>query len=471
MQRWNVCRFHRVSVHRHPTCSTHHPLLPLTETALRFSFCSLYQKGNDGEQRTPAETQHFSEALGSLSRWYAHPKTIILKVTKLPEGYPNGFTFPEGITANQADYYGRGWCYCESSLCNLVKDFDYVLDLANLPLLVSTDAAEEVRAIARACRAGRAVPLLPATFSNVLESKSFTSKKADLQVVSSIYAAGFATRMASAKQFNFTGLQWGDDQVSSLAAVLRGGGLALAEELFLNMNRITDAGIATLATAMCATTDEPPCLSKLATLNLSSNQIGDAGASALIDALGDGALPSLTKIHLEQNLVSVELQHKLNELLTARNGGKEAAETGGAAVGGGAAASDEDATEVAYIQACEAVKGLRKSDLQEVKSMANPPLRIKQTCDAVAILLGQDPKTSSWNNSKKLLNDPKFLTRLLEFDVGQVTTSMLAALDVYLQDETCTPEKLAMIGRLGAALCEWVRGVALVARIRLSASQ
>jgi hypothetical protein len=395
----------------------------------------------------------------------------VLKVTKLPEGYPNGFTFPEGITANQADYYGRGWCYCESSLCNLVKDFDYVLDLANLPPLVSPDAGEEVRAIARACRAGRAVPLLPATFSNVLESKSFTSKKADLQVVSSIYAAGFETRMASAKHFNYTGLQWGDDQISSLAEVLRGGGLALAEELFLNMNRVTDAGIAALASAMRAATGAPPCLSQLVTLNLSSNQIGNAGATALMDALADGALPSLKKIHLEQNQVSIELQHELNELLAARKGGKQAAETGRATVGGGAAASDAEAAEVAYRQACKAVKGLRKSDLQEVKSMANPPLRVKQTCDAVAILLGEDPKkvakTSSW---KKLLNDPNFLTRLIEFDVGQVNTSMLAALDVYLQDETCTPEQLAMIGRLCAALCEWVHGVALVARIRLRCS-
>lgn len=437
------------------------------------SFCSLYQKGNDGEARTPAETHHFSNALSSLSRWYAHPKTIILKVTRLPEDYPKGFTFPEGITANQADYYDRGWCYCESSLCNLVKDFDYVLDLANLPPLVSTDAGEEVRIIARACRAGRAVPLLPATFSNALESKSFTSKKADLQVVSSIYAAGFETRMASAKQFNYTGLQWGDDQVSSLAEVLRGGGLALAEELFLNMNRITDAGIATLASTIRAAKDEPPCLSQLVTLNLSSNQIGNTGANTLMDALGDGALPSLTKIHLEQNQVSVELQHKLNELLVARKDGKEAAEAG--TVSDDDKVSDKEAAEAAFKRACDAVAGLRKSDLQEVKSMANPPLRVKQTCDAVAILLSKDPKkveqTSSWDSSRKLLNDPMFLRRLLEYDLGRVTTSMLEALEVYLQDETCTPEQLAMVGRLGAALCEWVHGVALAARIRLMSSQ
>ena len=115
----------------------------------------------------------------------------------------------------------------------MVKDFDYVLDLAKIPPIALADAREDVRAIARACRAGRAVPLLPATFSDRLASKSFTSKKADLHVVSSIYAEGYRMRMASSKLFNYTGLQWGDEELTSLAQVLwrrpGAGGGALPE--------------------------------------------------------------------------------------------------------------------------------------------------------------------------------------------------------------------------------------------------
>ena len=41
--------------------------------------------------------------------WYSHPKILTLKLTKLPPGYPNGFTFPRGITPNTASYFDRGW--------------------------------------------------------------------------------------------------------------------------------------------------------------------------------------------------------------------------------------------------------------------------------------------------------------------------------------------------------------------------
>ena len=44
--------------------------------------------------------------------WYSHPKLLTLKLTKLPPGYPTGFTFPPGVTPNTADYFDRGWCAC-----------------------------------------------------------------------------------------------------------------------------------------------------------------------------------------------------------------------------------------------------------------------------------------------------------------------------------------------------------------------
>ena len=81
--------------------------------------------GPGGEPRSENDAELFSKALGALSNWYSHPKTVVLKVTTLPAGYPDGFTFAEGTTPNIADYYGRGWCFKEASVANLVKDFDY----------------------------------------------------------------------------------------------------------------------------------------------------------------------------------------------------------------------------------------------------------------------------------------------------------------------------------------------------------
>ena len=83
-------------------------------------FCSLHQKDASGE-RTPNEGLLFGRALSKLSDLYSHQSAFILKITRMPDSYPSGFIFPEGMTANTADYYGRGWCFCESSMGNLVK--------------------------------------------------------------------------------------------------------------------------------------------------------------------------------------------------------------------------------------------------------------------------------------------------------------------------------------------------------------
>lgn len=49
-------------------------------------FCSLMQKGPNGEERTPAQMKLFGLALSNLSDWYSHHKTMVLKLTKMPEG-------------------------------------------------------------------------------------------------------------------------------------------------------------------------------------------------------------------------------------------------------------------------------------------------------------------------------------------------------------------------------------------------
>ena len=68
-----------------------------------FDFMSCFQKGPDGK-RTDKEMALFGKALSNMMVWYAHPKTMTFKLTRLPKGYPNGFTFPEGMKPNMADY-------------------------------------------------------------------------------------------------------------------------------------------------------------------------------------------------------------------------------------------------------------------------------------------------------------------------------------------------------------------------------
>ena len=254
-------------------------------------FMSLHQKDRMG-QRTPSEAALFGLALGGLSEWYSHPCTFVFKITQLPAGYPDGFDFPAGSSPNQADYDGRGWCFCESSLANLVKSSEMVLDLGKL-------GAETVgfSQMQRQCAAGRLPPLSPVAFWEHLQAKAFTSRKADLPTVQSLYAAAFSTRLAAAETLDFGGLGWQDRDLHTLAATLREGAMPRVVQLLLYGNRFTGHGIAdALVPAIAA-----GALGSCTSVNLGSNAIDAFGMAALAAVVEGGGLPACTDMLLGGN--------------------------------------------------------------------------------------------------------------------------------------------------------------------------
>lgn len=234
-------------------------------------FCSLPQKDAHGE-RTPSELALFSKALGSLDQLYSHPKTWILKASRLPRGYPAGFSFPPGSSPNQAAYYDRGWCFCESSMGNLVKSTSMVVDCANF-----SGTKERLPAVLAECLAGRAPPLHPDEFARQLESKSFTSKKADLGTVAALYRRAFEKRVGEAVVLTFHSLGWGDEDAKVLAVAL--GGAPLVRQLKLDRNRIGDEGVAALTASLRA-----GAAPRLETIRLSGNRASVAAMQGLRDA-------------------------------------------------------------------------------------------------------------------------------------------------------------------------------------------
>lgn len=210
--------------------------------------------------------------------WYSHPKLLTFKLTALPKRYPAGFVFPPGVTPNTADYFDRGWCFCESSVSNLVKDFDKVLDLAKFSGMHSRLSDEHLGYVIRECAASRAPPLTPAAFSEQLELKQFTSKKADLATVGGLYEATFTARMGAATQLEYGNLQWGDAEASVLAALISSGALPRCVELLLG-----------------------------------GNEIGDAGCAALAAAVSSGAMPKCKRIFLHGNPASYEAKRAVTD--------------------------------------------------------------------------------------------------------------------------------------------------------------
>ena len=111
-------------------------------------------------------------------------------------------------------------CFCESSVTNMTKDFDYVLDLGKL-----SENTSGLSAIVRECTAGRAPPLTPADFRVALSTKSFTSKKADEEMVARLYESTFKSQFAKAETLRYSSLSWGDAEMETFAKVVASGAL------------------------------------------------------------------------------------------------------------------------------------------------------------------------------------------------------------------------------------------------------
>ena len=136
----------------------------------------------------------------------------------------------------------RGWCFCESSVSNLVKDFDFVLDLAKFD-----ESVTDLREVIVGCAAKRAPPLAPPVFKEDLSTKTFTSPKADRETVGNLYEKEFDEKLGEATFLMYVSLQWTDADVVKLCGAIATGKLVKLEILNLAVNQIGDAGAAALA--------------------------------------------------------------------------------------------------------------------------------------------------------------------------------------------------------------------------------
>ena len=181
----------------------------------------------------------------------------------------------------------RGWCFCESSVSNLVKDFDFVLDLAKFD-----ESVMDLDKVIQGCAAKRAPPLAPPVFKEDLSTKTFTSPKADRETVGNLYEKEFDEKLGEATRLDYRSLQWTDADVVKLCGAIATGKLVKLEILALGDNQIGDAGVAALAEVV----DKMPQLKEL---YLNSNQIGDASVAALAEAAGK--LSQLKQLDLDGN--------------------------------------------------------------------------------------------------------------------------------------------------------------------------
>ena len=209
--------------------------------------------------------------------WYGCQKaTVVVVNTPIPTGDEYENTQP---------YDGRGWCIAERRMASLVKDSRILIDLSKL-----SGFETHVDRLMHNGRAGRPAPMVPDAFRSMLEigaedsSIKFTNRD-DVPLVARIYERAFLDEMGKVEALFYPELGWGDEDVAALAQALRfahdKGSLANLEEINLYYNEVGDAGMTALSEAI-----DKGSLAALQLVSLDGNPGNAQPVKAACDARG-----------------------------------------------------------------------------------------------------------------------------------------------------------------------------------------
>lgn len=123
----------------------------------------------------------------------------------------------------------------------------------------------------------------------------------------------------------------------------------------------------------------------------------------------------------------------------------------------------------------EALFGMSKKDIMEVKALSKPPPALGLVMEAVAVLLDLKPikaadpndpgkKVSDYAVPMKKLLGGNFLEEIAQFDKDSLSDQKIAQLQAYLQDPSLQPDVQRKISPLGHALSVWLRSIVMYAQ-------
>jgi hypothetical protein len=257
------------------------------------------------------EEPKFRQALSSLDLIYSHPCTIVMRCTKLPEGYPEGYELPEG--SNVSEYSNRGWCFTESAWSSLIKNRNQNFDLGML------DGTEQplLHEMQRLCSKGaRKMPLLPDDFDAALKEKRFTNSNSDHPLCSSLYRSAFNQRLGSATHLKLNTMDLVASDMVQLANVIASKVLLNVEVIVLHTNKISGVGVKALTGAI-----KPTTLPKMQYLYIGGNPFGDEGAEAIASMITARNVPLLKELDVRNGKIGPK---GLQSIADAINSGADA---------------------------------------------------------------------------------------------------------------------------------------------------
>ncbi|KAJ0398628.1 hypothetical protein P43SY_007486 [Pythium insidiosum] len=123
--------------------------------------------------------------------------------------------------------------------------------------------------------------------------------------------------------------------------------------------------------------------------------------------------------------------------------------------------------------AVQCLNKLKKSDIDEVKALKNPPHGVRLTMEAACIIFGIKPTMKNdpdkagqkvkdyWESAQKtiLSNAKKLMEDMLKFDKDNINEKIIQELDRYIEMEEFQPASVRKASVACEAICMWVRAM------------
>ena len=114
-----------------------------------------------------------------------------------------------------------------------------------------------------------------------------------------------------------------------------------------------------------------------------------------------------------------------------------------------------ESAEPALLSAQQSVRGIKKSQLDEIRALARPPDNVRMTLEAVAIMMGE--RKLEWADVRKMLQKSDFIPGILDFDLDKLGDRQIQIVKQnYLNEGTLNLESVMRSSKACGPLFNWV---------------
>uniref|UniRef100_A0A8R1U2J5 Dynein heavy chain, cytoplasmic n=1 Tax=Onchocerca volvulus TaxID=6282 RepID=A0A8R1U2J5_ONCVO len=112
--------------------------------------------------------------------------------------------------------------------------------------------------------------------------------------------------------------------------------------------------------------------------------------------------------------------------------------------------------EPAVDEAKQAVKGIKKAQLIEVRSMAAPPQPVRLTLESICLLLGENVGMD-WKAIRGVMVKDDFMPRILNFDTNSISAETLKMMEKYIRNPDWDFDKVNRASSACGPMIKWMK--------------